>query len=77
MEAEQRDAVARGLDQLGLYPCKGRPYMPLLVTAVVHKVCRVTMIEIPCVRCPQERCACQWRLIIITIYRFPAMLGTY
>lgn len=40
LESEQRDTVARRLDQLGLHPCKGRPYMPLLATAVVHKVCR-------------------------------------
>ena len=40
LEAERRDALASQLDYLGLYPCKGSPYMPLLVTAVVHKVCR-------------------------------------
>ena len=38
LEAERQETLASELDQLGLYPSKGSAYMPLLVTAVVHKV---------------------------------------
>ncbi len=38
MEVERAQAMASYMDQQGLWPCNGRPFMPLLVTAVAHKV---------------------------------------
>ncbi len=39
MDGERAQAMASYMDQQGLCPCNGRPFMPLLVTAVAHKVC--------------------------------------
>lgn len=38
LEAKRADAMAGSMEQHGYCSCKGRPYRPLLVTAVVHKV---------------------------------------
>lgn len=38
MEAERAQAVAAYMEQQGIWPCNGAPYLPLLVTAVAHKV---------------------------------------
>ncbi|KAL0024592.1 hypothetical protein WJX77_001215 [Trebouxia sp. C0004] len=37
MDGERAQAMASYMDQQGLWPCKGQPIMPLLVTAVAHK----------------------------------------
>ncbi|KAL0034552.1 hypothetical protein WJX79_008066 [Trebouxia sp. C0005] len=37
MDGERSQAMAAYMDQQGLWPCNGRPFMPLLVTAVAHK----------------------------------------
>ena len=39
MDGERAQAMACYMEQQGLWPCNGRPFMPLLVTAVAHKVC--------------------------------------
>ena len=39
MDGELAQAMASYMAQQGLWPCNGRPFMPLLVTAVAHKVC--------------------------------------
>ena len=43
MDGERAQAMASYMDQQGLCPCNGRPFMPLLVTAAVHKVCHKSL----------------------------------
>ena len=38
LEAQRADALAAYMDQSGLGLGKGKPFLPLLVSAVVHKV---------------------------------------
>ena len=38
MEAERAQAMAAYMEQQGIWPCNGTPYLSLLVTAVAHKV---------------------------------------
>ncbi len=42
LEAQRAETMAACMEQRRLYPCNSLPYMPLLVSAVVHKVCTGT-----------------------------------
>ena len=42
MEAEHAQAMAAYMEQQGIWPCNGTPYLPLQVTAVTHKVWRLS-----------------------------------
>ena len=53
LEAERREILSTQLEQQGLYESKGTPYMPLLVTAVLHKV-SFTQLFTHCQQCIQQ-----------------------
>ena len=57
LEAQRADALAAYMDQSGFGLGKGKPFLPLLVSAVVHKVCTT---ELATVKLPGSIWSLDW-----------------